>query len=516
MIMRKRHLSILLVLLLLVEICPTTFADGNSDFVLEDNGTHLVRYKGKGGHVIIPDGVICIGYEAFTKCASMTSVEIPETVTIISDFAFNNCTGLTSITIPDSVSTIGLWAFAGCTGLTSITIPASVTKIAGNAFEGCTNLSSAVFEDGATVVSGFCNCPALRNVSVPNSIISIQIENCPSLKRLTIPDGVSNLSLSRCTGLTSLSIPDSVTSLSLYQCTGLSSLVIPDSVTCIRTLAGCTGLINVVIPDSVTSIGYTAFQNTKLNSITLPRNLILDPDPLDYEVSGIDFTDLFDGSYDLRDIYYKGTKAEWDTRIRPYIDCSFLDWYPYTVTIHFALETNVTGTAGSGVNMLQWNYPEDAIKCRVYWRVNTGAGWSDWSNTTVKSGSFSHTGVVPGTKYQYRVKSWDGIAWSNYSNKVTLTARPGIPGRPSYRLFDGDQKLLLFWEPVEGAEVYRVYRRVDGGEWEMVMSKKPRTQWTDTDIQPGHKYTYRVRAGIELPDGTYLWGDKSVNRNVQR
>ena len=54
----------------------------DSDFVIK-NGV-LKKYIGRGGNVVIPDGVTSIG-----------------------DYAFNRCTNLTSITIPDSVTSIG-------------------------------------------------------------------------------------------------------------------------------------------------------------------------------------------------------------------------------------------------------------------------------------------------------------------------------------------------------------------------------------------------------------------------
>ena len=51
-----------------------------------------------------------------------------------------HCTSLKTVIIPDGVMEIGWGAFRGCTSLESICIPASVTSIRVVAFNGCTSL----------------------------------------------------------------------------------------------------------------------------------------------------------------------------------------------------------------------------------------------------------------------------------------------------------------------------------------------------------------------------------------
>ena len=82
------------------------------------NGTVLVKYKGKGGDVVIPEGVTRIGYKAFYERKSLTSVTIPDSVMYIGETVFASCKSLTSVTIPDSVTSIGYGAFSGCEKLT--------------------------------------------------------------------------------------------------------------------------------------------------------------------------------------------------------------------------------------------------------------------------------------------------------------------------------------------------------------------------------------------------------------
>ena len=109
------------------------------DFRVEEGV--LVRYRGPGGDVTIPEGVTSIGKGAFYGCESLTSVTIPEGVTSIGDSAFSWCKSLTSVTIPEGVTSIGNSAFSWCKSLTSVTIPKSVTSIGEGAFYGCWSLT---------------------------------------------------------------------------------------------------------------------------------------------------------------------------------------------------------------------------------------------------------------------------------------------------------------------------------------------------------------------------------------
>ena len=328
--MRKRLLSFVLAVLMIVSILPATAlaanivdsgtcgAKGsNLTWTLDSEGVLTISGSGdmhdydfpsapwydsrsRVKSAVIADGVTSIGDDAFKGCTSLTSVTIPDSVTSIGWDAFEDCTSLTSVTIPDSVTSIGWDAFEDCTSLTSVTIPDSVTSIGDGAFYCCDSLtgiwvnegnnnysndaSGVLFDKGMTAL---IQCPGGFSgaYTIPDSVTSIDnraFYSCKSLTSVTIPNSVTIIgerAFSYCTSLTSVMIPDSVTSICDYAfngCTSLTSVTIPDSVTSIGeyAFAYCTSLTSVTIPDSVTSIGEYAFRDcTSLTSVTIPDSV---------------------------------------------------------------------------------------------------------------------------------------------------------------------------------------------------------------------------------------------------
>ena len=91
-------------ILLVCALCFAVFAENtSSDF--EINGTTLVKYRGNGGVVIVPDGITEIGEWAFDHSA-VTRVILPETLEEIRSYAFFECTKLEEITLPASLNNL--------------------------------------------------------------------------------------------------------------------------------------------------------------------------------------------------------------------------------------------------------------------------------------------------------------------------------------------------------------------------------------------------------------------------
>ena len=108
----------------------------------------------------------------------------------------------------------------------------------------------------------FANCASLESIEIPNSVT-------------TIADGAFYK-----TPIKEITIPDSVTSLgyAFGNCTSLEKLIIGNGLTEIKDrqfLAnnGLTSLKTVTIGNSVKTIGYAAFDGTKIEEITIPNSV---------------------------------------------------------------------------------------------------------------------------------------------------------------------------------------------------------------------------------------------------
>ncbi len=250
--------------------------------------------------LVIPDGVISIGDDAFYGCSSLTSVTIPDSVTSIGHFAFEDCSSLTSVTIGNGVTSIGNNAFSDCSSLNAVYITdiakwcaidfggsgANPLYYAKNLYLNGELVTDLVIPDGVTSIGNyaFYNCTSLTSVTIPDSVTSIgedAFNGCSSLISVTIPDSVTSIGESAfygCWGLTSATIDNGVTSIgdyAFYNCSSLTSVTIPDSVTSIGVQAfyNCSSLTSITIGNSVTSIGDDAFSVcSSLTSITVDKN----------------------------------------------------------------------------------------------------------------------------------------------------------------------------------------------------------------------------------------------------
>lgn len=100
--------------------------------------------------VVIPEGVVRIGKNAFLSKRNIIDITLPESLTTISERAFEDCLALEEIDLPSQLNNIGSRAFYNCRSLEEIDIPESVRSIGASAFANCEKLTSIAIPDSVT------------------------------------------------------------------------------------------------------------------------------------------------------------------------------------------------------------------------------------------------------------------------------------------------------------------------------------------------------------------------------
>ncbi len=139
------------------------------DVTLPENIEEICQYAFTGTAIetiLLPDGLITIGYYAFSSCESLKYININDGVTSIGSSAFYNCSSLKAISIPDSVTSIGQTLFQNCTNLEYVRLSENADKVGGSMFSGCTMLKNVSLPASVTVIGSkaFSNASNLEGV----------------------------------------------------------------------------------------------------------------------------------------------------------------------------------------------------------------------------------------------------------------------------------------------------------------------------------------------------------------
>lgn len=265
---------------IIVERAVRKFVEETTEFLIEDGV--LVRYNGKGGDIIIPDGVREIGSALFfdgeSDNTTLTSVVIPEGTKRIGSNAFRWCKNLRTVILPAGLLAIGDSAFLGCDSLKMIDIPASVTELGDEAFSYCRSLVSVTlperikeFEHGYFMMNDLpAGCEsALKRINIPEGLTSFSAEDFYGCSN------VSSIHVAR--GNSAFKVVDGV----LYSKDGRElvmypagrsdeSFRVPEGVERICDFAfAFAHLREIYVPRFVTSIGRLAFSCAELKRVEL-------------------------------------------------------------------------------------------------------------------------------------------------------------------------------------------------------------------------------------------------------
>lgn len=275
-------------------------------------GANAFLYSTRATSVTLANSVTFIGDSAFSGCVSLESISFPANLKSIGNDAFYGCSSLEKITLPDGVKYLGDSAFELCAGLISTNFPASIEFIGSDVFKACFSLEKITVASGNKHFSAdnrgvlfnkdkskllLALVSLSGNYSIPSSVKEINdyaFSNCYYLETVNIPASVTEIGFCAFNGVGSIKAINVDTANKYYSSdargvlfnkdktvlyyapvTISGSYTIPNGVQVIEQEAFeyANKLTKVIIPDSVHTIGDFAFAFTGLTELTLSENL---------------------------------------------------------------------------------------------------------------------------------------------------------------------------------------------------------------------------------------------------
>ena len=142
---------------------------------------------------------------------------------------------------------------------------------------------------------------------------------------------------------------------------------------------------------------------------------------------------------------------------------------------------------------ISWEGVEGAKLYKVY-RKQLGTNWIVLSSNEVDT-SYTDVTAKDGKTYYYTVRAINGSVMSpSFDSTKNIECIKTLENVKLQSFANTNNGVQISWENVEGAKLYKVYRKQSGTNWIVLSSNEVDTSYTDVTAKDGETYYYTVRA----------------------
>ena len=458
--MKKKLLSILLVLSLMLALVPAAFAAERVDGGYCGNGVTWVL-NNEGRLTIAGTGQIR-DYSTYDpapwKGTAVKELVISEGVTAVGAYAFTDCTEIASVQLPSTLTTLCDWCFAGCISLTSIELPHALMSVIGGAFANCLRLRSFSMAGGDNY--DFAVRDGVLMTASGKGIVAYPAAR-PGIR---------------------YDVPDGVTGIARYAFSG-------------------SGLMIVSLPTSLYSISDYAFSNcTRLMYIGIPAEMYYMAEQ-----------GVFEGDDQLQEVYYTGTQEQWQRMTMP---CFRL--LPAGATVYYETQMDVTTAADifADVSESSWSFPGIDFCYMMDYMSGVGGAYFSPTTTTTRAqivqilynfvGEPEVTGETPFTDL---TQDW-------YKNAVLWAYQTGVVAGTSDTTFEPEKAVtreqiaVMFME--FAAKVLDMHNIGEAADLSAFPDGSQVSDWARDAMADA--VALGLISGAQTKDGTFLLPQNSATR----
>lgn len=181
----------------------------------------------------------------------------------------------------------------------------------------------------------------------------------------------------------------------------------------------------------------------------------------------------------------------------------------------------LSASAGGNMVELSWEAVEGATGYEIEAMDASGAYVS--LGSVAGETSYTHEGLEYDAVYTYRVravrqnrKQRAAAVYSDYSGAVEVKTETPVLEAVSLAASAGAwNQVQLTWQGADASAGYELERKADGGAYARIADiQAGSAAYTDTSVEPGIQYTYRIRPVKQLGSQTF-YGEYSGEQQVQ-